>query len=252
MALSLALPFVLTILRKEINSFLSGLIGYMVIGVFLVTTGLFVWIFPNFNVLDAGYATLDGFFEFAPMIFMFLVPAITMRSLAEERHTGTMEVLATKPVSDIQIILGKYLAALLLFVIALVPTYLYVYTISRLANPAGDIDTGAIIGSYVGLVLIGSAFTAVGLFASSVTSNQIVAFVVGVFLCFFTFFAFDFLSGIAQFVGTIDYFVKSLGLVSHYDSISRGVLDTRDLLYFITFDAVFILAAKTSMDSRKW
>jgi ABC-2 type transport system permease protein len=243
---------VLTILRKEISAFLSSLIGYMVIGVFLVTTGLFVWIFPNFNVLDAGYATLDGFFEFAPLIFMFLVPAITMRSFAEERHTGTIEVLATKPISDLQIILGKYFAALLLFVIALIPTIIYVYTISRLASPTGDIDTGAIIGSYIGLVLIGSAFTAIGMFGSSVTSNQVVSFVIGVFLCFFLFFAFDFLSNLGEFVGSLDYYVKSIGLVSHYDSISRGVLDTRDLLYFLTFDAVFIIASKTVIDSRKW
>jgi ABC-2 type transport system permease protein len=243
---------VLTILRKEINAFFSSLIGYMVIGVFLVTTGLFIWIFPNFNVLDAGYATLDGFFEFAPLIFLFLVPALTMRSLAEERHTGTIEILATKPLSDIQIILGKYFASLFLFVMALVPTLVYVYTISKLASPKGDIDTGAIIGSYIGLILIGSAFSAIGVFASSITSNQIVAFVVGVFLCFFAFFAFDFLSNLAQFAGNLDYYVKSLGLLSHYDSISRGVLDTRDLLYFITFDAVFIIGAKTAIDSRKW
>jgi ABC-2 type transport system permease protein len=241
-----------TILRKEINTFLSSLIGYVVIGVFLLTTSLFVWIFPSFNVLDAGYATLDGFFEFAPLVFMFLVPALTMRSFAEERHTGTIEILFTKPISDVQVILGKYGAALLLFVIALIPTFIYVYSISRLASPTGDIDTGAIIGSYIGLVLIGSAFTAIGMFASSVTSNQIVAFVIGVFLCFFFFFAFDFLSNLGQFVGTLDYYVKGLGLVSHYDSISRGVLDTRDLLYFITFDAVFIIGAKTAIDSRKW
>ena len=241
-----------TILRKEINAFFSSLIGYMVITVFLVTTGLFIWIFPNFNILDAGYATLDGFFEFAPLIFMFLIPAITMRSLAEERHSGTIEILATKPLTDLQIVLGKYFASMLLFVISLVPTLIYVYTVSKLASPAGDIDTGAIIGSYIGLILIGSAFTAIGMFASSVTSNQIVAFVVGVFLCFFVFFAFDFLSRLAQFEGTLDYFVKNLGLIAHYDSISRGVLDTRDLLYFITFDLVFIIGAKTAIDSRKW
>ena len=224
----------------------------MVIGVFLVTTGLFVWIFPNFNVLDSGYASLDGLFEFAPLIFMFLVPAITMRSFAEERHTGTIEVLTTKPISDLQIVFGKYLAALLLFIIALIPTLVYVFTVSRLALPAGDIDTGAIIGSYIGLILIGSAFTAIGMFTSTLTSNQIVAFVVGVFLCFFAFYAFGFLSALGDLEGTLDYFVKNLGLVEHYDSISRGVLDTRDLLYFITFDGVFIIAAKTVLDSRKW
>lgn len=221
-------------------------------GVFLVTTALFIWIFPNFNILDSGYATLDYFFEFAPLIFLFLVPAITMRSFAEERNSGTIEVLATKPIGDLQIILGKYFASLVLFVIALIPTLLYVFTVSRLADPAGDIDTGAIIGSYIGLVLIGSAFTAIGMFASTLTSNQIVAFVVGAFICLFAFFAFDFLSQLGNLEGTFDYFVKNLGLLEHYDSISRGVLDTRNLLYFVTFDAVFIIGAKAVLDSRKW
>ncbi len=241
-----------TLFRKEVKSFFNSVTGYVVIGVFLLTTGLFVWVFPGFNVLEGGFASLDSFFEFAPLIFLFLVPAITMRSLAEEKNAGTLEMLATKPLTDLQITGGKYLASLALFVLALLPTLVYVYSISRLAQPPGDIDWGAIIGSYIGLLLIGACFTATGLFASSLTNNQIVAFILGMFLNFFALYAFDFLSNISQFSGTLDYYVKNAGLLAHYSSISRGVLDTRDLLYFLTYIAVFLTATKTVLESRKW
>lgn len=242
-----------SIFLKEINSFLSSLVGYVAITVFLIITGLIIWIFPgNANILEYGYATLDSFFELAPMVFMFLVPAITMRSFSEEISSGTIELLGTKPISETSIILGKFFGALALICIALFPTGIYVYSISHLAVPAGEIDSGAILGSYVGLVLIASTFVAVGLFASSLTSNQIIAFVSGIFFCFFSFYAFDALSGLSEFSGKLDYFIRSLGVNAHYTSISKGVLDTRDMLYFVIVIALFLLGTRTVLESRKW
>ncbi len=171
------------IFKKEVQQFFSSLIGYFAIIVFLLVLGMFMWIFPDTNILDSGYATLDSFFNFAPYIFVFLIPAITMRSFAEEINTGTIELLATRPVTEIQIVLGKYFAALLLVFFAIVPTLIYFYTVSRLASPVGNVDVGGILGSYFGLFFLGAVFVAIGIFCSSVTSNQIVAFIVGVFLC---------------------------------------------------------------------
>jgi len=241
-----------TIFIKEIKAFFNSITAYLVISIFLFITGLFVWIFPSYNVLDGGFATLDGFFDFAPLIFLFLVPAITMRSIAEEKNNGTLELLSTKPLSDINLLFGKYLAAFVLFILSLVPTLIYVWTISRLANPPGDIDTGAIFGSYIGLLFIGASFTAAGIFASTLSSNQVVAFLMGLLICFFTFYAFDFISQISAFNGTLDYTIKQIGLQAHYSSISRGVLDTRDIIYFLTFIALFFTASKTVLESRKW
>ncbi len=241
-----------TIFGNEIKSFFNSVTGYLVISIFLFITGLFVWIFPTYNVLDGGFATLDGFFDFAPLIFLFLIPAITMRSIAEEKSNGTLEFLTTKPLSDFSLLTGKYLAAFALFIFSLLPTLIYVWTISRLANPAGDIDTGAIVGSYIGLIFIGAAYTAIGLFASSISNKQVVAFLIGLFICFIAFYAFDFLSNISAFNGSLDYTIKNIGLQAHYASISRGVLDTRDVIYFLTFVALFITASKTALESRKW
>jgi ABC-2 type transport system permease protein len=172
------------IFLKEVQQFFSTLIGYMAIIVFLLVLGLFVWVFPDTNVLDFGYATLDSFFDMAPYILIFLIPAITMRSFAEEINSGTIELLATRPVTDLQIILGKYFAALLLVVIAIVPTIVYLITVYFLASPVGNIDLGGMIGSYFGLLFLGAVFVAIGIFCSSITANQIVAFIAGVFLCF--------------------------------------------------------------------
>ena len=227
--------------------------GYIAIIVFLVITGLFLWIFPgDYNVLYYGFATLEGFFDFTPIIFLFLIPAITMRTFSEELNSGTIEILATKPISDLGIILGKYFAALLLVVFSLLFTLIYVFTISTLALPAGDIDTGAVIGSYIGLLFIGGCFVSLGIFASTLTGNQIVAFVIGIFLCFFTFFGFDYISRLSEFTGTTDYLIRNLGISEHYRSISRGVLDTRDLIYFLSFITIFLTASKTVLESRKW
>lgn len=242
----------ISILRKEVNTFFSSLIGYIVIGVFLVTMGLFLWIFPDTSLLNSGYASLDFFFGFAPNIFMFLIPAITMRSFAEEQQTGTIEFLATRPITDIDIILGKYFAALVLVLFAIIPTLLYFWTIHQLGSPVGNIDSGAVWGSYFGLIFLGAVFVAIGIFSSSITTNQIVAFVLGVFLCFFFYMGFDFLSNFPAFLGSIDYIIEMVGIDFHYRSISRGILDTRDFIYFISLIIIFIGLTKLMLERRSW
>lgn len=240
------------IFKKEIQQFFSSLIGYMAIIVFLLVLGLFMWIFPDTGILDFGYATLDSFFSIAPYIFIFLIPAITMRSFAEEINTGTIELLSTRPVTELEIILGKYFAALLLVLIAIVPTFIYFYTVYALASPVGNVDTGGILGSYFGLFFLGAVFVAIGIFCSAITSNQIVAFIVGVFLCFFIYLAFSYLSQFGIFVGKNDYLVESFGLSAHYDAMGKGVIDSRDVVYFLSLIAVFILFTRTALSSRRW
>jgi ABC-2 type transport system permease protein len=240
------------IFLKEIKQFFSSLIGYIAITVFLLVLGLFIWIFPDTNVLDFGYATLDSFFSIAPFVFIFLIPAITMRSFAEEINSGTIELLATRPVTELQIILGKYFAALLLVVIAIVPTLIYFYTVYALASPTGNVDVGGILGSYFGLLFLGGVFVAIGIFSSSITSNQIVAFILGVFLCFFLYMAFSYLSQFGIFIGKADYLVESLGLSAHYDAMGKGVVDSRDVVYFLSIISVFILFTRTALSSRRW
>jgi ABC-2 type transport system permease protein len=225
------------------------MVAYITIGVFLLVLGLFLWVFPDSSILEYGYSGLDSLFSTAPYLFMFLVPAVTMRSLAEERKEGTFELLATRPLTDWQIIIGKYLACLLIVLFALLPTLIYYYSVYTLGNPQGNIDTGAVIGSYIGLFLLGGSFTAIGIFASSITNNQIIAFTVAVFLCFFAFSGLDSLSGLLSLQ---NYGLQDFGINEHYQSISRGVLDTRDLLYFLSFIAVFISITKTILGGRKW
>ena len=241
----------INILLKEINLFFSSLIGYLTIGIFLLITGLFLWVFPDTSILNYGYATLEYLFYIAPWVFMFLIPAITMRSFSEEIKTGTIEILATKPVTDRQIILGKYFATLLLIVFAILPTFLYFYTVAKL-DVAPGIDTGATWGSYIGLLFLGGAFAAIGIFTSATTSNQIVAFLVAVFLCFFFYAAFDYLSQLNVFYAKIDNIIEQIGISHHYDSISRGVVDTRDVIYFLSFIGIFILLTQFVIESRKF
>lgn len=241
----------LAILYKEITGFFSSLVAYITIAAFLIVTGLFLWVFPESSILDYGYAGMDSFFNIAPYIFMFLIPAITMRSLAEERKDGTFELLATRPITDWDIIGGKFLAALAIVVLTLVPTLVYYLTVYQLGIPKGNIDTGAVIGSYLGLVLMGSVFVSIGLFASSLSKNQIIAFTVSVVLSFFAFSGFDSISQILSFQNVNSY-LTALGINQHYQSISRGVLDTRDLTYFISFCALFLLFTKTILGGRKW
>ena len=241
----------LTLFYKEINGLLSSLVAYITIGIFLLVMSLFLWVFPESSILDYGYAGLDTLFNTAPFIFMFMIPAITMRSFAEEKKEGTFELLATRPLTDWEIVLGKYLACLVIVLFALLPTLIYYFTVYELGATRGNIDTGAVIGSYIGLFLLGAAFVAMGIFASSVTNNQIIAFAIGVFLCFFTFSAFESLSQLLAF-STIDVYIASLGINEHYQSISRGVLDTRDLVYFISLSGIFLVITKTVLGGRKW
>lgn len=220
--------------------------------VFLLTTSLFLWVFPNdFNILDFGYAQLDSLFIVAPYIFLFLIPSITMKSFAEENKNGTIELILTKPITDLKIIFAKYAASLVLFIISLLPTVIYYISVYQLGLPAGNIDAGGVIGSYVGLLLLGSVFIAIGLFASSISNNQIIAFLVSIVISGFLLIGFDFIYNFSIF-GSFDLIIKSLGIMSHYTSISRGVLDLRDLLYFLSATAIFILLTKMSIESRKW
>jgi ABC-2 type transport system permease protein len=241
----------LSIYIKEIRSFLSSLIAYVVMLVFLLAIGLFTWVLPDYNVFDYGYANLDTLFSMAPWLFIFLISAITMRSLSEEKKNGTIEIITTKPVSDLQIILGKYFAGLTLVLFTLLPTLVYYITIYNLGAPSGNLDSGAIWGSYLGLFFLSSCFVAVGMFASAVSENQIVSFVVSMFLCFLFYNLFELIADF-KLLGSWDSAVSGLGINAHYESISRGVIDSRDLVYFLGFDVVFIVATHTLFGGRKW
>lgn len=239
------------LVKKEVRSFLSLLIGYIVISVFLLLVGLFLWVFPfAYNIPESGYARLDPLFDLAPWVFLFLIPAITMRSFAEERRNGTIELLFTKPLTDTQIILSKYIGGLVLVLFSLLPTFIYYYTIHTLGDPPGNIDNGGTFGSYIGLLMIGATFLSIGIFCSSLTQNQVVAFIVAVFLCFFLYLGFEFIASFSRF-GNMDAFVRSLGIYEHYQSIKRGVVDTRDILYFLTVIVLFILFTKFILERRK-
>lgn len=239
-----------SILKKEINSFFSSPIGYLVIGLFLIGNGLFLWVFQGgYNIFDSGFANLSPFFRLSPWIFLFLIPALTMRSFSEEIRQGTLELLLTKPISKWELVLGKYLGALLLIVLALLPTLLYVLSINSLGKPEGNFDSGAITGSYFGLLFLGGCYAAIGVFVSSLTQNQIVSFILAVFLCFVCFFAFDQLQGIQLFrFGAFG--LEDLGINAHYQSISRGVIDTRDLVYFLSFITFFLALTTLSLNQR--
>jgi ABC-2 type transport system permease protein len=240
------------LLIKEIKSFLSSLIGYIAIAVFLILTGLFLWVFPgDFNILDGAYAEMASLFMIAPWVFMFLIPAITMRSFAEEKRTGTIELLYTRPISDLQIVLAKLIAGLVLVVMALLPTLIYVYSVYELGSPTGNLDMGGTWGSYIGLLFLAGAFVAIGIFASSLTENQVIAFIVAVFLCFFVFIGFESISSFSL-MGPLDSVFIKLGIFEHYNSMSRGVIDSRDVLYFLALITIFVLMTKTVLQSRKW
>jgi ABC-2 type transport system permease protein len=241
-----------TLLRKEISSFLSSLIGYTVIIVFLLVNGLFLWVFPQqFNILDYGFASIDTYFMLAPWVFLFLIPAITMRSFAEEQRAGTLEILFTKPITDLGIILAKYLAAVVLVLFSVLPTLTYYITVYKLGMPPGNLDAGGTWGSYIGLLFLGAGFAAIGIFASAVSANQIVSFLVAVFLCGFMYTGFDFIYNLSVF-GRFGLFVSQLGISEHYASMSRGVIDTRDVLYFLSLIALFLALTRFTLERRKW
>jgi ABC-2 type transport system permease protein len=241
-----------SLLKKEIQGFLGSLIGYIVIIVFLTIMGLIMWVFPgDTNVLDGEYASLNSLFSIAPWVFMFLIPAITMRMFADENKTGTIELLLTKPITDLQIIGAKYLAGFLLVLFSLIPTLIYYGTIHYLGTPIGNIDTGGMWGSYLGLLFLASGFVSIGLFASSLSDNQVISFIIAVFFCFLIYIGFDFLSSL-DLLGQYDYLVMNLGISEHYISMSRGVIDTRDAVYFLSLIALFIMLTKVKLSSRNW
>lgn len=235
------------LLKKEINSFFASSIGYLVLAIFLILNGLFLWLFKNeFNILDYGFADLTSFFTLAPWIFIFLIPAVTMRSFSEEKRQGTLELLLTRPISKLQIVLGKYFGAYVLIILALLPTVLYVYTIYQLGNPVGNVDMANVIGSYIGLLFLAAAYTAIGVFSSSISKNQIVAFIIAVFFCLFFYVGFK---SLADFVSSST--IDQLGMQAHYESISRGIIDTRDLLYFLSITILFVLLTTLGINAEK-
>jgi len=236
---------------KELNLFFSNITGYLVIIIFLITNSLFLWIFPgNYNVLESGYANLDTFFFIAPWVFLFLVPAITMRSIADERKAGTLEILFTKPLTNLQIVLAKYLASLALVLFSLLPTLLWFWSVWMLGNPPGSIDTGGTWGSYIGLFFLAAIYVAIGIFASSLTDNQVIAFIIAVLFSFFIYIGFDAISGLAVFSG-LQTEIMALGISAHYNSMSRGVIDIADVAYFLSTIALFILFTKHMVQRLK-
>jgi len=240
-----------SIFIKEINSFFSSIVGYVALLVFLAACGLFLWIIPDYSILGYGYASMDRFFAIAPWLLLLLVPAVTMRSFADEYRTGTIEWLMTKPVTDTEIILGKYFATLALIVFALLPTLVYVYTINNLAMVDTTLDWGAIIGSYIGLFFLAATFGAVGIFCSSLTANQVVGFLISLLACYLFYTGFEQLSKLPKFAEGIDYYLSMIGMEFHYNSISRGLIDSRDVVYFLSVIALFIALTRFSLSSRK-
>ncbi len=212
-----------------------------------------MWIFPgaDFNIIESGYSNIDPLFIVAPWVFLFLIPAVTMKMFAEEQKSGTIEILLTQPLTDLQIVLAKYFSAVLLVIIALVPTLVYYITVYMLANPAGNIDTAGIIGSYIGLVFLCSGFASIGVFASALSNNQIVSFILAVILSFFFYSGFEFLGSIIT-QPTISNLLAQLGISSHYGSMSRGVIDSRDVIYFISLTLFFVFFTRFILEKRKW
>lgn len=237
------------VFKREFRGYLSSLIAYMVIGVFLTGIGLLTWVFPETSVLDYGYADLDTLFSMAPYVFIFLIPAITMKSFAEEKKMGTLELLLTKPLSDSDVVLGKFFAAFALVLVALLPTIIYYFSISSLGNPPGNIDTAAVIGSYIGLILLAAIFCSIGVLASALTTNQIVAFIVAAFFCFIFYTGFDSLSA---FAGSSVLLIKQFGILYHYESLSKGLIDSRDVVYAVSVTGFFVLSTMVVLKSRLW
>jgi ABC-2 type transport system permease protein len=240
-----------SVFKKEIHSFFSSLTGYLVMIVFLLSIGLFMWVFSETSVLDYNFATLDQLFSIAPLVFLFLIPAITMRSISEEKSKGTLELLFTKPLTIYDIVVGKYLANFTLVLLSILPTFVYYYSVYQLGSPVGNLDSGAIFGSYIGLMFLGGTFVAIGMFASSLTYNQIAAFILGAFLCFFMHWAFLYISALPIFATSFDLVIQKLGINYHYTNISRGLIETKDIIYFISIIVFFVYATIMVIQFRK-
>jgi ABC-2 type transport system permease protein len=238
-----------SICKKELRIFFSNLTGYITIILFLLVNGLFLFILKESNLFDYGYASLDKFFELSPWILMFLVPALTMRSLSDEFRTGTFEILQTRPLTKTQIVLGKYFAILIVLIFVILPTIIYVFTIKKL-SVQGGIDSGGIAGSYIGLFLLAAVFASISLFCSGLTNNAVIAFLGSAFACLILFFGFNALSKLSFFANGLDYYIEMLGIDFHYHSISRGVLDSRDIIYFISTIFLFLLATIKNLHKK--
>ena len=246
-----SLDYMRALYFKEIRSFLGSIIGYIFILIFLILSGAFHWIISmDTNLLEGMEADLIPFFNLSPWFFLFLIPAITMRSIAEERRTGTIELLFTRPISDLKIILAKYFASVTLLIIALLPTLIYYSSMHYLGKPVGIMDDGATLTSYLGLILIGASFVAIGIFASAITSSQIVAFIIAMFLCILFYQGFELMGSYNQ-MGSLDSVIKYCGMTYHYDGIKRGLIDTKNIVYFLSIIALFIYAALTVIKSLK-
>lgn len=242
----------ITLLKKEIFDFLNSLIGYVVIIVFLTTIGLMLWVFPgDINVFDSGFADLNPLFVVAPWVFIFLAPAVTMKSFSEEFKNGTIELLVTRPLSDWQIVFAKYLAGFLLLLFSIIPTLIYYYAIYQLASPIGNVDSGAFWGSFLGLIFLAAVFVSIGLFSSTLSSSQIVAFLIGVFITFICYIGFESISGL-NLLGSVDLLIAQIGINDHYLSMSRGVFDSRDIVYFVSVIFFFLTLCQYRLKGRKW
>jgi len=236
---------------REVNSFLNSLIGYLVIGMFLICIGLLTWVFPSSSVLEYGYANMDTLFSLGPYILIFLLSAVTMRSFAEEKRLRTLEWLMTKPLTDWDLIFGKFLASNLLAIFSLAFTIVYYFSLYYLGDPVGNIDSPGVLGSYVGMVLLSAVFCAIGILASSLSNNQIVSFLFSIFFCTTFYIGFDFLAQLFE-NGSIVILIRQWGILYHYESLSRGLIDSRDIVYFLTLIGVFLLFSKVALNKRTW
>ncbi|MBO7523111.1 MAG: gliding motility-associated ABC transporter permease subunit GldF [Bacteroidales bacterium] len=240
------------IFKREISDFFSSLTGYMVIIVFLLINSLFMWIIPSeFNVIESGYASIDSLFLLSPWVFLFLVPAVTMKSIAEEKRIGTIELIYSKPITERQIVWGKFLASVALVLLSLLPCLLYYLSVYLLGETPGNIDKGGTFGALIGLFFLASIYASAGIFASSLTDNQAVSFILAVFICFFLYMGFDYMAYMPG-LNKIDEFVINLGINEHYTSMSRGVIDIKDMVYFISTVLIFNEASRLVLLSRKW
>ena len=237
------------ICTKEWRQFFSSLTGYIALIVFLLLNGLLLFVFPETSLLDFGYASLNGFFDVAPWILLFLIPTITMRSIADEYKSGTFELLKTMPLTPAQIVWGKFFGALLIVLLALIPTIIYAISIQAL-SAVGGLDVGSTIGSYTGLLMLGAVFTSVGICTSSFTNNTVVAFISGAFLCFLLYTGFEAVSKLPVFASGMDYYIEMLGIKFHYNSISKGVIDVRDIIYFTGIIFIFLLITQRNVAKR--
>jgi ABC-2 type transport system permease protein len=242
----------LAIFLKEINGFFSSLTGYIAATFFLVVNGLVMWVFPgSMNVIDSGYSTLETLFNIAPWVFLFLVPAITMKTFAEEKKNGTIELILTRPISDLKLVLGKYFASVLLVLLILIPALIFFLSVYLLGSPVGNVDTGGAWGSFIGLFFLAASYASIGVFASSLTENQIVSFILAMVIALFIYSGFDSLASLGLF-SSIKFFLVQLGINEHYSSMSHGVIDTRDIIYFVCLSSFFILATRIKIQSRNW